>query len=324
MAEKDAALTVVASSLEPLAFDHSVAAAGSGRSRSGRALLANPLFWTGGGLAAAIVALSVLAPVFAPHDPTTEYRDLMPLDGSALPPSAMFPLGTDVLGRDYLSRLLYAGRTTLFVGLGANVVAVAIGILVGMTAGFAGTQRLGIRGRRSIGVPVDGILMRITDIGLAFPALLLAIVCTTVFGRSLTVIGFVIAAVLWTTMARLVYGRTLIIRQAEFVTAAQALGCSGPRIVGRHLLPHILPLAVVYGSLGIAATVLFEASLSYLGAGAPTKDPTWGRLLADHVGYYATDPRLPFLPALAIFATVLAFNLVGDALRDALDPHAWR
>jgi peptide/nickel transport system permease protein len=223
----------------------------------------------------------------------------------------MFPLGTDPLGRDYMSRLLFAGRATLLVGLGANVIAIVIGVLIGITAGFGGPR-------------VEGTLMRLTDIGLAFPALLLAIACTAVFGQSLVVVGAVIAAVLWTTMARLIYGRTLILRQAEYITAARALGCSGARIVRRHVLPHVLPLAVVYGSLGIATTVLFEASLSYLGAGAPVGTPTWGRLLADHTSYYATDPRLPFLPAIAIFVTVLAFNLLGDALRDALDPHAWQ
>jgi peptide/nickel transport system permease protein len=309
MTEEDTALAALLSS-ERVTADHSLAVQGA-RSRTTYALARNPLTWLGGGLALAVVASAVFASAIAPHDPMEEYRALLPLDGSALGPSEMFPLGTDPLGRDYLSRLLFAGQATLIVGLGANLTAMAIGLLVGIIAGFSGGR-------------VEGALMRLTDIGLAFPALLLAIACTAVLGRSLFIISLVIAAVLWTTMARLVYGRTLIIRHAEYVTAARALGCTSPRIIRRHLLPHVIPLVVVYGSLGIATTVLFEASLSFLGAGAPIDSPTWGKLLADHTSYYATDPRLPFLPAIAIFVTVLAFNLLGDALRDALDPHAWR
>jgi peptide/nickel transport system permease protein len=234
------------------------------------------------------------------------------------------PLGTDVAGRDYLSRLLYAGRATLLVGLGANLVATALGVLVGLVAGYSGTVRVGLPFDRSFALPVDTLLMRVTDVGLAFPVLLLAIAMAYVLSQSLGLVTIIIAAVLWTTAARLVYGRVLLVRSAEFVTAAQALGCTGRRIVVRHILPHIIPMIMVTASLGIATTILFEATLSFLGAGAPVQTPTWGRLLADHVGWYRNDFRLPLLPGLAIVITVLAFNLLGDALRDALDPHGWR
>ncbi len=166
--------------------------------------------------------------------------------------------------------------------------------------------------------------MRVTDVGLAFPALLLAMAMTAAFGRSLALVTIVIAAVLWTTMARLVYARVLMLRGQEYVTAARALGTGTVGILRRHLLPQVLPLALVYGSLGIATTILFEAGLSFLGAGVPQDTPTWGGMLERQTGSLATDPRLALLPALAIFVTVLAFNLLGDALRDAVDPHTQR
>jgi len=297
--------------------------AGRGGSRAWRTLRRDPAAWVGGGLASAIVALTILAPVIAPHDPLHQYRELMPLDGSLLPPGGQFLLGTDNLGRDYLSRLLHAGRATLLVGLGANLIAIAVGTLVGLVAAYSGTPTVGFRGRK-VGIPVEGSLMRVTDIGLAFPALLLAIALTAVFHPSLEIVAIVIAAVLWAGTARLVYARTLVLRESDFVLAAVAVGSRPPRIVRRHLLPHLLPLIVVIGAAGIAVTVLFEATLSFLGAGAPVDTPTWGRMLAETRSYYQTDLRLPLLPGLAIFFTVFAFTLLGDALSDALDPHAWQ
>jgi peptide/nickel transport system permease protein len=297
---------------------------GGSASRARRALLRDPAAWTGAVLAVVVVAAALAGPLIAPHDPERQYRELMPLDGRALGPSEMFPLGTDVLGRDYLSRLLYAGRSTLLVGFGANVVAVLIGLLVGLIAGYAGSPRLALGRGRAVGLPVESVLMRLTDVGLAFPSLLLAIALTAVFGKSLALVSIVIAAVLWTTTARIVYGRVIVLRHAEFITAARALGTRDRRILARHLLPQILPIVIVYGTLGIATVILFEASLSFLGAGAPVGDPTWGTLLAQHLSQYRTDFRLLLLPGLAIFLTVLAFTLLGDALRDAFDPHGWR
>ncbi len=294
-----------------------------GRAGSWARLRADRGFQVGVVVLGTLVAASVLAPWIAPHDPNHEYRELMPLDGSALPPSAMFPLGTDVLGRDYLSRLLYAGRATLAVGFAANLVAVAIGTLVGLVAAYARVVRVRAGGR-SVAIPVETMLMRLTDIGLAFPVLLLAIAATSVLGPSLLLVTLVIAGVLWTTTARIVYARAVQIRSAEFVTASRALGVSGPRILRATFLPHVLPLIVVLFSLGIASTILFEATLSFLGAGAPTNSPTWGRLLSDHLAYYRTDLRLPLLPGIAIVLTVFAGNLIADACRDVLDPRSAR
>jgi peptide/nickel transport system permease protein len=153
--------------------------------------------------------------------------------------------------------------------------------------------------------------------------LLLTIAVAAVLGPSVELVLVIIATTLWTGTARIVYTRMVILRRAPFVEASRALGGSGRHVFIRHLLPHVTPLLVVYASLGIAATVLFEATLSYLGVGVPPPTPTWGTMLADHIGRFATDPRLVLLPGLAITITVLAFNLLGDALRDALDPRAW-
>ena len=280
----------------------------------------DPTFWVGLLLALLVVGVSLAAPLLAPHDPDEAFRELMPPDGSALPPSAGFPLGTDPDGRDYLSRLLYAGRATLLVGVGANLAAMLIGLAVGLVAGYAGTVRVRLPFGRSVPIPVEGFLMRVTDVALALPALLLAVAVSAVLGRSLGLVALIIAAVLWTTPARLVYGRVRSLRSAEFVTAARALGTGDARILWWHLLPFVLPLVLVYGALGIATTITFEATLSFLGAGTPASDPTWGRMLAETVGWYRTDLRLPLLPGIAIALTGRAFTPVGAAARAAREP----
>lgn len=284
------------------------------------ALRRHPGFRAGAAILAILVLASVLAPWVAPYRPDEEFRALMPPNGRALAPSERFLLGTDVSGRDYLTLLLYAGRPTLLVAFGANIAAVALGTLVGLVAGYAGTVTIASWRGRSLRMSVDTTLMRITDIGLAFPALLLAIAATAVLGRSLVLVGVVIAAVLWTTTARIVYSRTLQVASTDFVMASQALGSSGRRIVLRTILPHVMPLVVVLFALGVSGTILFEAALSFLGAGAPSREATWGRMLSDQVDWITNDPRLPLLPGMLIALTVLACNLIGDACRDALDP----
>jgi peptide/nickel transport system permease protein len=300
---------------------------GSGPSRIWLALRSDPSFWIGGSIVLALVALAVLAPLIAPHDPALQYRVR---DGGLtsafdpVGPTRQFPLGTDRLGRDYLSRLLFGARTSLTVGLVANGLATLVGLVVGSLAGFAGNPpvRLGL-GRYAIRVrlPIETALMRATDAVLAMPALLLAIALAAVVGPSLALVTIVIAGLLWTTTARIVYGRVLDVKRRDFIQAAEAIGVSPARILIRHVLPHVLPVVVVYGTLGIAAAVLFETSLSYLGVGVPPPTPSWGTMIAEHISYYATQPRLVILPGLAIMLTILAFNLLGDALRDALDPH---
>ncbi len=285
-------------------------------------------FWAGGAVVVALIALAAGANVIAPYDPNFAIRGsgLMP-NGDPVGPSAEFLLGTDRLGRDYWSRLLHGARTSLTVGIGANVVATIVGTLVGSVAAFAGspTFRVGALGRaRSFAVPVETILMRLTDVVLSLPVLLLAIALVAIIGPSLLLVTIVIGGLLWTTTARIVYGRMRLLRELEFVVAARALGASSYRILWRHVLPHVVSLIVVYATLGIAAAVLFEASLSFLGVGVPPPAASWGVMISEHAGYYRTDPRLLMLPGAAIMLTVLSFNLLGDALRDALDPHRWR
>jgi len=195
-----------------------------------------------------------------------------------------------------------------------------------LAAYFRGASlRVSVLGRRFVvPLPVEALLMRLTDATLAFPALLVAIALVAIIGPSLGLVIVVIGGVLWAGTARIVYGRSLLILSADFVVAATAVGVGGVRMIFRHVLPHLVPLIVVYGTLGIATTVLFEATLSFLGVGVPPPDPSWGSMLIDHVGYYRTDPRVVALPGLAIMATILAFNLLGDAIADALDPHQWR
>ena len=307
--------------------DHEISALPS-QSRPWLSLRSNPAFWIGAIGVTAIVSAAIFAPLITSHDPNLAFRkDGLTAGGDPVGPNALFPLGTDELGRDYLSRLLYGARTSLTVGILANLIATSFGVLVGSVAAFAGTFRLRLRllGRRiEIPLPVESVLMRATDAILSFPVLLLAIALVAVVGPSLILVVIVIAAVLWTPIARVVYSRVLVIREAEFITAARAVGVRPARILTHHVLPHVTSLIVVYATLGIASTVLFEATLSFLGVGVPVPTASWGGMIFEHIGYYATDPRVVVLPGLAIMATILAFNLLGDALADALDPYQWR
>jgi len=307
--------------------DYEVAARGS-RSRFRRALLRNPAFWLGAIGTLVVVAAAVFAPLITSHDPNFAFRkEGLTAAGDPVGPSALFPLGTDDLGRDYLSRLLYGARTSLTVGIGANLIATLIGVTIGSIAAFAGTPRIRIRfGKRTfrIPLPIENVLMRITDAVLSFPVLLLAIALVAIVGPSLGLVIIVIAAVLWTPIARVVYSRALVIREAEFVMAARAVGVRPARILTKHVMPHLLPLIVVYATLGIASTVLFEATLSFLGVGVPVPAASWGGMIIEGIGYYLTDPRVVVLPGLAIMITILSFNLLGDALADAFDPYHWQ
>ena len=308
-------------------IDHEVAAAAQS-SRVWFALRHDPAFWVGVIGVVALILLAVLAPLIAPHDPDEIFRDGLSAGGDPLPPSARFPLGTDILGRDELSRLLYGARTSLTVGIIANLLATLIGVTVGSVAGFVGDRRirfgLPLGRETTIPLPVESILMRFTDAVLSFPILLLSIALVSIVGASLQLVTVVIAAVLWTGLARISYSRIVVLREAEFVMAARAAGVGSSRILTRHVLPHLSSIIIVYATLGIAATVLFEATLAFLGVGVPLPTATWGQMIAQSVGYYQTDPRVVILPGLAIMITILAFNLLGDALADAFDPHRWR
>lgn len=253
------------------------------------------------------VAAALLAPVLAPFDPNAQMFDGLTLEGAPLPPGGAYPLGTDLLGRDLLSRLLFGARTSLVIGILANGVAVVIGTAVGVTAGY-------FRGW------VGTALMGFTDLMMAFPALLLAIVLAAIFQPSLWIVALVIAMVNWVQVARIIYTETSALAEREFVVAVRALGASNARILGRHILPHIVPTVIVWATLGISTTVLLEATLSFLGIGVQPPTASWGNIIYENQTYFQTAPWLVFFPGAAIVLLALAFNLVGDGLRDALDP----
>jgi len=272
-----------------------------------RGLVRRPVAMAGLVIALAFVVISLAAPLIAPYSPETMVPEGMTADGSPLPPNWQFWFGTDLLGRDLLSRMVYGARTSLLVGLLANGIALLIGSLIGLTAGF-------VRGI------VGSILMRATDLMMAFPALILAITIAALVGPSIKNVILVIALVNTGPVARVVYAETTSLAEREFIAAERALGAGTARILFRHILPHLLPIIIVWGTLGISTTVLFEAILSYLGVGVQAPVPSWGNIVYDGQSYFQTAPWLVFFPGFAVATLALAVNLVGDALRDLLDP----
>lgn len=254
-----------------------------------------------------VVIAAVAAPGLAPFSPDDQPFDGLSLEGAPLPPGSKYWLGTDTLGRDLLSRLLFGARTSLIIGLVANGVAVAIGMIVGVVAGYVG----GI---------IGSALMRFTDLMMAFPALLLAIVLAALLHPSLWIVAMVIALVNWVQVARIVYTETRGLAERDFILAERSLGAGPARILLSHIAPHLVPTAIVWGTLGIATTVLLEATLSFLGVGVQPPQPSWGNIIYESQSYFQAAPWLVFIPGAIILATALSFNLVGDALRDILDP----
>lgn len=268
---------------------------------------------TGSALAALIVLIALFAPLLAPHDPAEQFRDGLTPGGQPIAStlvterSSRFLLGTDSNGRDLLSRILYGARVSLIIGVLANTLAVTIGTLVGAVAAFVGN-------------PLESILMRFTEVMMAFPTLLLAMALVAILKPSMWIIIVVIGLVYWTWIARVVYGQVLSVRELDFVTAARALGAARRHILLRHILPQLIPTIIVWGTLGIATNVMLEASLSYLGIGVQPPTPSWGGMIQQGQSYYRTAPWMVIFPGLAIILTVFTFNMLGDGLRDALDP----
>jgi peptide/nickel transport system permease protein len=257
---------------------------------------------------AILIVVAVGAPLVAPHSPLTQYDSGLTNQGQPVAPGAKFWLGSDTLGRDLLSRLIYGARVSLTIGVLANGFALFLGVIFGIVAGY-------FRGW------LETFVMRATDVMLAFPILLLAIALSSAISKpGIWVLVVVIGIVYWAPMTRVIHGEVLSIREKEFVMAARLTGCTNRRILTRHILPHLVAPIIVYTSLGIATTVLFEASLSYIGLGVQPPTPSWGQMISDGQPYYTSAPWLILFPGLAIMITVLAFNLVGDGLRDAFDP----
>lgn len=272
-----------------------------------RRLGRDPLALVGMATIGVAAVAAVGAPALAPFDPTMQFFDGLTLEGAPLPPGEHFLLGTDLLGRDLLSRMLFGARTSLIIGIVANGAAVGLGTLLGVTAGY-------VQGW------IGAAIMRFTDLMMAFPALLLAIALAAIFTPSLWIVAMVIALVNWVQIARVIYTETTSLAAREYIEAARALGAAWPRILFLHVLPHLIPTILVWATLGIATTVLLEATLSFLGIGVQPPTPSWGGIIFESQSYFLTAPWLVFIPGLAIMLLALAFNLVGDALRDALDP----
>ena len=270
-------------------------------------LLRQPAALFGLAVVLVVVVLALAAPLIAPFNPDEQMFDGLTLEGAPMPPGGQFLLGTDTLGRDLFSRMLYGARTSLIIGLVANGIAVAIGLFVGIVAGY-------MRGF------MGSVLMRFTDLMMAFPALLLAIVLAALLRPSLWIVAMVIALVNWVQVARIVYTETRGLVERDFILAQRSLGAGHGRILLLHVLPHLIPTAIVWGTLGIATTVLLEATLSFLGIGVQPPQPSWGNIIFESQSYFQAAPWLVFFPGMVILLTALAFNLVGDALRDILDP----
>lgn len=272
-----------------------------------RRLLRDPVTLLGLAVVLLAVATALFAGQLAPYPPNEQFFDGLSLEGAPLPPNERFWLGTDLLGRDLLSRLIHGARTSLLIGILANGAAVLIGTLLGVIAGYA-------RGW------IGAVIMRFTDLMMAFPALLLAITLAAIFRPSLLIVALVIALVNWVQIARVVFTETSALAEREFIEASRAIGAGPWRLLLTHVLPHLVPTMLVWGTLGIATTVLLEATLSFLGVGVRPPTPSWGNIIFENQTWFATAPWLVFFPGAAILLLALAFNLLGDALRDALDP----
>ena len=256
-----------------------------------------------------VVLTAVAAPLVSPFDPIAQ--DLG--DQRLKPPGwrdaggRLHPLGTDHLGRDLLARVIFGARPALMVGFAAVAISGILGLIAGLVSGYFGGR-------------IDDILMRLADIQLAFPFILLAIAVIGVLGPSLTTIIVVIGVSSWVVYARIVRGAVLSLREREFVQAARALGGGDSRVLFRHVLPNVLTPWLVVATLDMARVIVIESALSFLGLGVQPPDPTWGGMLADGRVYITTAWWLATFPGLAILVTVLGINLFGDGLRDTLDP----
>ncbi|MFF2384466.1 ABC transporter permease [Streptomyces sp. NPDC058108] len=284
----------------------------SPRAAALRTLLRNRLAVAALAVLAIMLLLAVLAPLIAPYDPNSQ--DLLL---RLRPPvwqsggSGSHPLGTDQLGRDMLSRVIYGTRVSLLVGAGAALLAGVIGTAVGLTSGYFG------------GLP-DRILMRLADVQLAFPAILLALAIVGFLGSGLWYVILVLGITGWVSYARVVRSEVMSLRSRDFITEARAIGVTDRAIMRRHLLPNVMaPLATI-ATLHVAAAIVAEASLSYLGLGVPRETVSWGSMLADGQLYLGTSWWVAVFPGLALMITSLAVNITGDALRDVADPKAYR
>lgn len=257
-----------------------------------------------------IVSIAVLlAPILAPNDPLKQNLNAVLRGPSLLPASNghYYLLGTDQLGRDIFSRLLYGGRFSLFIGLTSVLVSCVIGVSLGLISGYFGRW-------------LGAVIMRIADIQLSIPSILLAIVMVAVMGSSLLNVILVLAVTTWVTFARVIRSRVLTIKKLEYIDAARCIGVPKMAILFRHILPNVGFTIIVIGTMQIARMILLESSLSFLGLGVDLSTPTWGNMINDGQKYLTSAWWLCTLPGIAIVVTIVGINLLGDWLRDILDP----
>lgn len=259
------------------------------------------------------IFLAVAAGLISPHSPTAQFEKY-----PGVAPGFQFILGTDIFGRDLLSRIIFGARVSLTVGVVAEIIALLIGITIGAVAGY-------YRGW------IDNVLMRITDTFYSFPSLLLAIAILAIFsepGRgglpNIALVFIALGLAGWTGVARVIRGQVLALKEMEFVEGARAIGASDLRILLKHILPNCVAPIIVLGTIGVADNVLSEAGLSFLGLGIQPPTPSWGYMIFEGRAFFSTKPWLGIFPGLAIGLTVLGFNLFGDGLRDLLDPRMKR
>lgn len=262
----------------------------------------------GATLVSFVLMTAFVGPFFAPADPDHQFEEGLHEDGAPRAPGPSMWLGADTMGRDELSRLLYGGRASLGTALSATLIAVFIGLATGTVAGFFGGR-------------VDSFSMQLIDIMQSMPFLLVAITVNRVINTPSILLLIVLLGLLsWTTLARVTRAKTLQVARAEYVEAARALGMSEWRILTRHVLPNVMGPAIVIGTTLVANTILVESAMSFLGVGVPPPTSTWGTMLYEAQDMMSLAPRLVFFPGIFVVATVFGFNLLGEGLRDALDP----
>ena len=250
----------------------------------------------------AFVTIAILAPFLAPYDPIE-----MHLDKRFLPSSSEFLLGTDEFGRDTLSRIIYGARVSISISVTTVAVAMLVGVLIGSISGYYGGK-------------VDFIVMRFVDIFNSFPALLLALGIITVLGRGVEKLMLVLPILFWPEYARITRGLALYLEKMDYVEAARVFGSSKLRVVLSHILPNVFPTCIVIGTFQLGSAIITETSLSFLGLGVNPPMPSWGNMLTNSREYILRAPQLAIIPGMVITIVILGFNLLGDALRDALDP----
>ncbi|MGD0265758.1 MAG: ABC transporter permease [Candidatus Methylomirabilota bacterium] len=276
---------------------------GGERQRLWRTFLQNRAAVVGLVLAILVTILSVAAPFFASHDPMVQDAR-----SRLQPPDQMHILGRDPFGRDVFARVLFAGRISLLVGVCSVMLGGVIGSTLGLVAGYTGGK-------------VENVIMRFVDILMAFPSLLLGLLVLAVLGPGLFKMVMAIGIMLSPAFARVLHGAALSLKKREFVEGARSVGASPARIVGLHILPNVMGEVVVLGSLWTASAIRIEANLSFIGLGVSPPTPTWGNMIRDGTPHLLNAPWLSVFPGLAILVAVLGFNLLGDGLRDVLDPH---